>query len=444
MDNHNAQKNTGVASRVAAARIMASVFEQKHTLDEALEKIGAKQRLSDQDRRLVHAISGFVFRNLKTIDRAILTVMNRKRAASPVLLHQLLRVGVAQILYMDVAVHGAVHATVSATGSLHLGRQKNLVNAVLRSVQRQKEVLLSTPSSALDMLPEWLQKRWIQSYGEEGALKLSAQMRQEAPIDITLKDAQASLEWAQVLRAESISPGSLRVRQGVGHITSWPLYEEGAWWVQDLAASLPINMLEDVAGKSVLDMCAAPGGKTMQLAARGAKVTALDVSASRMQRVTENLARVRLEHQVQTVVADAVSWSPESRFDVIVCDAPCTSTGTLRRHPELPWNHEEKLLEKTTASQRAMLKRASKMLQPGGHILYCTCSMEPEEGENQVEEFLHNNKEFSELTVVPQHIKPFLKRGIRNIGWRTNPDALADKGGMDGFFIALLKNNNNQ
>lgn len=439
MDNTPPSKASGVSSRVAAARVLAAVFEQKLTLDEALDKIGAKQRLSDQDRRLVHAISGFVFRNLKTIDRAILTVMNRKRAASPVLLHQLLRVGVAQILYMDVAVHGAVHATVSAAGSLHLGRQKSLVNAVLRSVQRQMDTWTTSGESALRMLPEWLQTRWIRHYGEEEAERLAASMRQEAPVDITLKDPKVSLEEMHELKADILCTGSLRVRHGTGHVTSWPLYEEGAWWVQDLAAFLPINMLDDVAGKSVLDMCAAPGGKTMQLAAKGAKVTALDVSASRLQRVNENLSRVSLAQNVQTVVADALSWQPESCFDVVVCDAPCTSTGTLRRHPELPWNHEENLLDKTIASQRAMLRRASKMLQSAGRILYCTCSMEPEEGENQVEEFLAGHKDFKELSIIPSSISPFLKRGLRNIGWRTNLDALSDKGGIDGFFMALLE-----
>lgn len=439
MDNHNSKDASGVSARVAAARVLASVMEQKLTLDEALEKFGAKERLSDQDRRLVHAISGFVFRYLPIIDSTILTVMNRKRAASPQLLHQLLRVGVAQLFYMDVAEHGAVHATVSAAGSLHLGRQKGLVNAVLRSVQRQKGTLRKTPESALEMLPEWLRQRWIQNYGQDYAEDVAGIMRQEAPIDITLKDAKASHEWGQKLKGESLCLGSVRVHHATGHVASWSGFEEGAWWVQDLAASLPINMLGDVAGKSVLDMCAAPGGKTMQLAAKGAKVTAIDLAPTRMQRVAENLSRVGLAHDVQMVVADVTTWRPESSFDVIVCDAPCSSTGTLRRHPELPWNHEEKLLAKTTASQRAMLRRASELLQPKGQLLYCTCSMEVEEGENQVEKFLNQNRNFKEMQTVPEHIKPFLKRGMRNIGWRTNPTVLADKGGMDGFFMALLE-----
>ncbi|MBU6235517.1 MAG: methyltransferase domain-containing protein [Alphaproteobacteria bacterium] len=431
--------NQGVDTRVAATHVLAAVFDKHQTIDEALDKVGAKYRLSDADRRLVHAISGFVFRNLGFIDQTLLTVMNRKRAPSPKLLHQLLRVGVAQLMYMDVAEHAAVHATVSACGSLHLSRQKGLVNAVLRSVQRQRQQLLAKPSLPLDTLPEWLRNRWISTYGESVARDLATAMKKEAPIDVCVKDANALLQWGQQLGGECIGIQSVRMPSDAAHIVSWHGFEDGAWWIQDIAATLPINMLGEVSGKSVLDMCAAPGGKSMQLAAKGAKVTALDVSAARMQRVLENIARCKLEHEVKTVVADATTWCADSEFDIVVLDAPCSSTGTLRRHPELPWNHDKNQLEKTCASQRLLLKRASNLLRSQGYLLYCTCSLEVEEGENQIEAFLAENSNFKEIAEIPLPVQPYLKRGLKGIGWRAYPTLLASRGGMDGFFIALLQ-----
>jgi 16S rRNA (cytosine967-C5)-methyltransferase len=429
----------GVASRLAAAHALAHVFEQKHTLDDALDKAFRKYLLTEPDKRFVHAICAFVFRNLNTIDANLHRIMNRKRDASPALLHQLLRVGAAQLLYMDVSPHAAVHATVASTGGLHLSKQKGLVNAVLRSVQRERDVILDAPVLPLDQLPAWLRARWIKSYGESTARDIVTSMMREAPLDISLKNPHASDEWAQKLAGEVLCAATIRVHQSGGQIVSWPGFDAGEWWVQDIAASLPINMLADVSGKTVLDVCAAPGGKTMQLASRGAKVTALDMSAKRMQRITENLERTALAQNVSTVVSDALHWKTDERFDVVVCDAPCSSTGTLRRHPELPWIHDEKQLQKTVMMQRDLLKRASVLLRPQGQLLYCTCSMEPEEGEIQLEAFLNQNKNFKELTDISVAVQPFLKRGLNNIGWRTYPHLLAEKGGMDGFFMALLQ-----
>lgn len=429
----------GVDSRLAATHALALVCDKHETLDDAIGKLAGKYRLSDADRKLVHAICGFVFRNLTVIDAAIFRIMNRKRAPSPKLLHHLLRVGAAQLLYMDVAEHAALFETVAATGSLHLSRQKSLVNAVLRSVQRQKAEILATPLTPLQKLPEWLRNRWISNYGELLAGEIASACEHQAPIDVTIKDLKAPLEEAQKLGGEYIGLQTVRVHQAPAHVASWPGFEDGAWWIQDIAATLPINMLGDIAGKSVLDMCAAPGGKCMQLAARGANVIALDRSASRMQRVIENLSRVKLGQRVKTVVADAEGWTPEDAPHVILLDAPCSATGTLRRHPELPWNHEENHIEKMAASQRALLAHAAKMLGKQGQILYCTCSLEIEEGENQVEEFLNHHKDFSEITAIPEALAPYLKRGLRDIGWRAFPHVLADKGGMDGFFIALLQ-----
>ncbi len=421
---------------------MAAVFEQGRTLDDAIDKMAVKLRLSDDDRRWVHAVCATVFRNLRAIDAVLLRIMDRSRPPSPKLLHQLLRVGVAQLLYMDVAAHAAVHTCVEAAGSLHLSRQKSLVNAVLRSVQRQCDdlrVSIDAPLQSLDKLPGWLRERWVRNYSLSTASAIARVVEQEAPVDLTFKNLQAEHEWGQSLAGETLIAGSMRMRGREGHITSWPGFDAGAWWVQDLAASLPIRCLGDIADKDVLDVCAAPGGKTLQLAAAGARVTALDVSAARMRRVQENIARVVGENRVRTEVTDALHWRTDDRFDVVVLDAPCSSTGTLRRHAEHPWIHCEKSVLKNALIQRDLLRRAADLLRPHGVILYITCSLEPEEGENQVEEFLKTHSDFSLLMDIPAAFTSYVSIGAGGIGHRTLPHLLADKGGMDGFFFARLQ-----
>lgn len=424
---------------MAAARVLALVLEKRLTLDESLDRVYAKMRLGDSDKRLVHAICGFAFRNLPRIDSILRRVMNRKKDPTPVLLHQILRVGVCQLLYMEIAPHAAVNTCVSAAGSLHLTHQKGLINAVLRSVQRQKDSLLKEEVDALDLLPEWLKTRWIKHYGESDTRSLIKAMGAQAPLDVSIKDADASLQWAQKLGGETLLKDSIRVHQGVGQITSWPGFEDGSWWIQDIASSIPIKLLGDISNKSVLDMCAAPGGKTLQAASAGAQVTALDISGSRMSRVTQNLRRLNLTDRVQTHVIDALTWRPGRRFDIVVLDAPCSSTGTLRRHPELPWIHEENDIAKMVMHQRDLLRCCTDLLGHDGILLYCTCSLEPEEGENQVEAFLAEHKNFKEIKDVPADLKSFVKEGVRGIGLRTFPTLLADRGGMDGFFIARLQ-----
>lgn len=435
----NFASEQGVSSRVAAAQLVEMVLAKRMTIDDALDRVATKNRLSDEDKRLVHAISGCVFRKLPYIDTVLRHLMTQGKDPKPPILRNLLRVGIAQLLYMAVPEHAAVNTAVSATGSLRLSKQKGLVNAILRSAQRQKQQLLTDEPDALEMLPEWLKDGWVAHYGELESKAMAAAMAQEAPVDIVIKDAQASLHWAQMLEGEVLISGAVRVRQRGGHIASWPGFHDGAWWVQDLSASLPIKMLGDVSDKSVLDVCAAPGGKTQMLARGGAKVTALDIAPSRMKRVTENLARLNMAQQVQTVVADALKYKSATPFDIVVLDAPCSSTGTLRRHPELPWIHERNQLSKLTVIQRDMLRHCADLVKNEGIMLYCTCSLEPEEGESQVEAFLSERNDFKEIKRESDALSSLLQPGINNIGYRTKPHVLASSGGMDGFFIALLK-----
>lgn len=436
-ENHKAEQ--GVASRVAAAQLVGHVLEKHATVDEALDRVNARTRLSEDDRRLVHAISGTVFRKLPYIDTVIRGCMTARRDPKPPILRHLLRVGVAQLLYMAVPEHAAISTCVSATGSLRLTKQKGLVNAILRSVQRQKQRILDAEPDALEMLPAWLKDGWTRHYGELESRAMASAMAQEAPVDIVVKDAKASHYWAQMLEGEPLIAGAIRTRKRGGQVASWPGFREGAWWVQDLSATLPINMLGDVSGKSVLDVCAAPGGKSHMLARAGAQVTALDIAPVRMKRLIENLERLGLTQQVQTVVTDALQYRPATPFDIVVLDAPCSSTGTLRRHPELPWIHDKNQLLKLTVTQHDMLRHCAGLVKDDGIMLYCTCSCEPEEGENQVEAFLSEHSNFKEMKSVPDSLSSLLVPGVGNVGYRAKPQTLAASGGMDGFFMAALK-----
>ncbi len=443
---NNSELEQGVATRLAAVHVLEAVLDRQLTLDEALTRIAKKSRLGDDDRRLVHAIAASVFRNLPYIDDALKRLMQRDSDPRPKLLHHLLRVGVAQLWYLAVAPHAAVHTCVSAAVSLKLNTRKSLVNAVLRAAQREHDAGVTPETDALKLMAPWLAERWVKNYGQSKAHDLAMAMRQEAPIDVTMKDPQASLEWARLNGGEEVLPGAVRVLHHPGQVTSWPGFDVGAWWVQDLASSLPIKLLSNVSGKSVLDMCAAPGGKTMQLAALGAKVTALDAAPARMARLTENLARTGLSQRVETLVADARTWQPKVGpadqphvFDAVVLDAPCSATGTLRRHPELPWIHSQNQVEKMTLIQRDLLRRACDWAVNGGVVLYITCSMEPEEGEAQVESLLAERNDIKLISDMPALMHPYLQPGFNNIGFRTNPAIQTPAGGMDGFFMALLK-----
>ncbi|HEY8964094.1 MAG TPA: transcription antitermination factor NusB, partial [Alphaproteobacteria bacterium] len=247
------KENSGVPARIAAAQAVNAVFEHGKSLDEALDQFMGKARLPENDRRLVHAIAGTVFRHLPQIDEALRQVMAQKRNPKPQILHNVLRVGIAQLLYMDVPDHAALNTTVSAAGSLKLDRQKSFINGCLRSVQREKQSLLEQEVTALDRLPDWLRDNWIQHYGESKAKSVAQASLAQAPIDITLNALQAPHKDGQLPQGEPLAPWSIRSVESPSQLTSWPGFKNGKWWVQDLAASIPINILGDIHDKSVLD-----------------------------------------------------------------------------------------------------------------------------------------------------------------------------------------------
>ncbi len=424
----------GLTARRIAAQVLFAILYRQRTFDEAIEAAADIKTLPDRDRALVRMLTATVLRRLGTL-RALLGGLMEKglpKDAAPVEVALLL--GAAQILFLDVPDHAAVDLSVRLATAPRNARYAGLVNAVLRRVTREGRERYAAIDSALDT-PAWLRDRWRENYGETTSAAIMQAHRAEPPLDLTVRsDAPA---WAKKLGGVLLPNGTIRVTTG-GSITGLPGFKEGAWWVQDVAASLPAWLLGDVAGKHVVDLCAAPGGKTAQLANAGANVVAVDRSTKRLERLRDNLSRLSL--QAETVAADATEWNG-GPFDAVLLDAPCTATGTIRRHPDLPWQKQPADLVALTDLQTRLLDRAAGLTKPGGLLVYATCSLEPEEGEVQIESFLARHPNFALAPVAPAELPGFdaalTARGVV----RTLPCHLAAQGGCDGFFAARLRRN---
>jgi 16S rRNA (cytosine967-C5)-methyltransferase len=338
----------------------------------------------------------------------------------------ILRLGLAQLMYRDTPAFAAVATSVELADADRKSRPfKGLVNAVLRGIDRERP----PEPDATAHVPPWLYARWSAAYGEARARTIAEAVPLEPSTDLSPRDPAEAPRLAEALEAEILPGGSLRTTRR-GELSEWSGFAEGGWWVQDAAAAIPARLLGVRPGETALDLCAAPGGKTLQLAAAGAAVTALDRSEARMRRVTQNLERMGLK--AQTVVADAAEWKDERRFDAVLLDAPCTATGTFRRHPDVLWAVRAGEVAKLAALQKRLLDSAAERVSPGGRLVYCVCSLEPEEGEAQVRAFLARRPNFALAPPEPGEggAPPrALKDGMLRI---TPADA------MDGFFIARM------
>src|SRR5438067_11510442 len=374
----------GLAARRIAADILDGVLHKHRTLDDQLDGAGAHpglKTLADRDRALMRRLVATILRRLGTLGHLLSRLLDRGIPTDAPRAQSALLIGAAQILWMDVPDHAAVDLSVRLVQSdRRAANYAGLVNAVLRRCAREGQPLIDeVKSQALDV-PSWLMARWTAHYGEVAARQIATAIGHEPSLDLTVKSDAA--QWAARLHGEMLPTGTVR-RLLQGSVTMLPGFAEGQWWVQDAAAALPARLFGDVAGKSIADLCAAPGGKTAQLAHAGARVTAVDRSPARMARLRDNFARLALE--AETVVADAAEWAgPAGSFDGILIDAPCTSTGTIRRHPDVAWLRQESDVAALTALQQRLLERAAGLLKPGGTLVYCTCSLEPEEGETAV------------------------------------------------------------
>ena len=410
-------------TRYAAYRILTQVLDRRQGFDGVLEADEVLARFSGRDRGFVRLLTATVLRRLGTLDKAIegaLTIPDLDPSARHVL-----RIGLAQLRYLHTPPHAAISTAVDLAQNVS-PRLKGFVNAVLR-----RHAELDWDESPSAALPAGLFRRWVTAYGEEQAAAIALALRVEPPLDITVKSDPSG--WAARLTAFMMPLGTLR--REVEAVQALPGFAEGEWWVQDLAASLPVKLMGDLAGRTVYDLCAAPGGKTAQLAAAGAQVTAVDRSAQRLKRLKENMDRLRL--QVTTVDADAALWQAPPA-DAVLLDAPCLATGTIRRHPDIPWLKSAQDLESLAALQSRLLDRAATLVRPGGMLVYCTCSLEPEEGERQVEAFLARHAGFRRNAITATELPKFEMLVTPEGDLRALPCYLPEQGGMDGFYVARL------
>lgn len=435
----------GLAARALAVTAIDDFLTKIQPLDETLERLldtPAARELPDRDRGLVRAIAMAAIRRLGTIAKALEERIERGLPNHSGQLEAILISGAAQILFLDVPDHAAVDLSVRLVqANADAKRLTALSNAVLRRIAREKDEILKKSDPLTIDTPEWLAKRWIKAYGAENAAKIAAAFRNEPAIDLTLR-ADPKM-WAEKLNAKILPTGSLRLRDRTP-VRSLAGYEEGAFWVQDTAAALPVRLLDPKPGEIIADLCAAPGGKTAQLALSGAHVTAVDRSEKRVARLSQNMHR--LGFSVDVVVADASLWRG-GPFDAILLDAPCTATGTIRRHPDVAWLKTEEDLAKLTRLQQRLLDHSAELLKPGGRLIYCTCSLEPEEGEEQIKTCLARNPS---MRLAPFEAKklPWLGEELADAitpqGFlRTLPFMMPDSdprlAGLDGFFAAELK-----
>ncbi|MEM9318628.1 MAG: transcription antitermination factor NusB [Pseudomonadota bacterium] len=408
----------GVTPRHAAWRALSGVFDTGDMLTFDADLSGA-------DAARAGRLARTTLRHLGRIDSLLGRFIQRKPIP---LVHHLLRLGAAELLAEQAPAHGVVDAYVSLSKSSHdTRRAAGMINAVLRKLATQGPDIWANQGP--QRLPKWLRNPLRDAYGADAVRAIEAAHEAGAPIDLTLKDDLA-IDGAQILPT-----GSIRLARGA-QVSALPGYETGAFWVQDAAAALPVRLLGKLSQANVLDLCAAPGGKTMQLAAAGARVTALDRSPERLERLRDNLDRTQLSAEI--VIADACDWRG-GPFDAILLDAPCSATGTIRRHPELPFIRSAADVAALTELQSSMIDAALAQLKPGGRLVYCTCSLLPEEGEAQITAALTRHPGLKALPLNPMALGAEPGWASPEGGLRLRPDYWAETGGMDGFFMAALE-----
>lgn len=429
----------GLAARRIAADIVDGVLRRRVALDEQLSGKGVHPGLAalpDRDRALMRRLTATVLRRLGTLRHVLGGFLDKGFPADAPRAETILLIGAAQILWLDVPDHAAVDLSVRlAQADRRASRYVGLVNAVLRRVAQNRASALADDGTR--DTPAWLLERWRKNYGADVARAIAQANGHEPALDLSVK--QDADIWAEHVHGRVLSTGTVRTLAH-GAIALLPGFVEGAWWVQDAAASLPAHLLGDVRGLAVCDLCAAPGGKTAQLAAAGAHVTAVDRSPARLARLRENFTRLSLT--VETVAADALEWKPVHQFDAVLLDAPCTSTGTIRRHPDVPWLKSEADLTVLTSLQQRLLDRAVELLKVGGTLVYCVCSLEPEEGERQIANLLARDPRVVHKPITAAEVFGHGEFVTADGALRTLPQYLPDPdphwGGLDGFFAARL------
>ena len=429
----------GLTARRIAADILDGVLRRKIALDEQLSGKTSHPglaSLSERDRALMRRLVATALRRLGTLRHLLGGYLDKGFPGDAPRTETILLIGAVQILWLDVPDHAAVDLSVRlAQADRRASRYAGLVNAVLRRVAQNRETLAA--ADATHDTPSWLFARWKKAYGADTARAIAQANGHEPALDLTVKDNPEA--WAERLHGRVLPTGSVRTL-AQGAISLLPGFNEGAWWVQDAAAALPARLLGDVRDLNVADLCAAPGGKTAQLAFAGARVTAVDRSPARLNRLRDNLERLSLA--AECIAADVLEWQAES-FDAVLLDAPCSSTGTIRRHPDVPWLKGEADIATLAALQPKLIDRALSMLKPGGIMVYCVCSLEPEEGTDQIAALLARNTAATRKPVTAAEIGGRDEFLTADGDLRTLPQHLPDPdprwGGLDGFYAARLQ-----
>lgn len=433
----------GLAARQAAARLLAAVIDARTPLDGLTDhEHGHPQyrALDMRDRALVRAILVTALRYRMTIAGLIGRRLEKPLPPNATALSHILHVAAAQILFLDIPDSAAVDLAVThAKADPRTARFSGLVNGVLRAIARSKQAELAEALATTEDAPDWFSGRLKAAYGEAAASRILAMHRHEAPVDFSVKAEPQT--WAERLGGIVTPTGTVRVERLPAPVTELPGFAEGAWWVQDAAAALPARLLGDVRGLRVADLCAAPGGKTAQLALAGADVTALDSSKNRLARLEQNLARLGLP--VRAVLADLLRFVPDELFDAVLLDAPCSSTGTVRRHPDVPWTKTPEDIRKLADLQARLLAHAVTLVKPGGRIVFSNCSLDPLEGEDLYREFLDRTPGVSDDPLSRGEIASIDPYLTAQGTLRSTPAGmelgLPGISGLDGFFAARMR-----
>lgn len=416
-------------ARSVSFGILNDIFFQRKTMDEAFARAEGFEKLESRDRGLVRLLVSTVLKRARQMDSALEKFLHEPIAGlKPQQAINIFRLGIAQLVFLKTPPHAAVNIMVDLAEAEGMAHQKSFVNAVLRRIAQEGILPLDDRDAGRVNTPEWLWQAWMKDYGVEVALDIAAANLLESPVDFTVRDNPQA--WAEKLGADVLPTGALR-RENTGFVPALPGFDEGAWWVQNAAAALPVQLLGNLTGKTVIDLCAAPGGKTAQLVAAGAQVTAVDRSAGRIERLKENMQRLGMA--VDLVTADGAVWQPSEKADVVLLDAPCTATGTIRHQPDVLWLKDIRDQEKLAALQRRLMTNALEMLKPGGELVYCTCSLQKAEGEEQTDWFLTQN--------LPVVLRKIAMEGISEMVTargeiRALPSHWQDFNGIDGFYVA--------
>lgn len=435
-----------LSARAVAIELLEAVLKRRKPLDEALAEHPDLDRLVNRDRQFVRALVTCTLRHLGQIDHVLAQCLEKPLPARASAIRNILRLGTAQTLFLKTPAHAAVDTMVTLAGKRGgEAGYKGLVNAVLRRIAREADLFRQfAPGSGsftgAISLPDWLWQSWVKAYGVAKATQIAIAHLEEPPLDFTVR--RDPEHWAKMLGGAALPGGTVRRAAHAPdnyrpspRIEDLPGFAEGMWWVQDLGASLPAKLLGNLTGKRALDMCAAPGGKSAQMALAGAQVTALDRSRKRLARVAENMQRLRFA--VDCEVADAALWQKGKDYDVVLLDAPCTATGTIRRHPDVAWLKDQGDVAKLSASQDVLIDAAVRLVRTGGTILYCTCSLQPEEGPERVAAALQRHA-LARLPIAPEELFGFKELATPDGDLRSLPSHLAGLGGIDGFYAARL------